>query len=108
MLSIKRTKEGFLLPVRLQVRASRTEICGLYNDLLKIRVTSPPLGGRANKECIEFLSNLFGISKSSLKVVVGKKNRNKEILISRISSSNLEKILKDQGIEYRLNEQGQS
>ena len=106
MLKIRETKEGFLLSIRLQPRASQTKICGCYDDSLKIKVISPPLEGRANKECIGFLSRLFGISKSSFKVVSGEKSRNKEILISRVSFEDLKRALKNQGIEvYKLNGQ---
>lgn len=99
MLRIKETKEGFLLAVRLQPRASRAKICGCYDDSLKIKVISPPLEDRANKECVELLAKLFGVSKSSLKVVSGKKNKNKEVLISKVSFDDLRKVLKNQGIE---------
>lgn len=99
MLRIRETEEGIVFPIRVQPRASRTEICGCYGGSVKIRVAAPPFEGRANEECVIFLSRLFDISKSDLKVVSGEKSRNKEILISGISLDDLKSILKKQAIE---------
>lgn len=99
MVKLKKVEDGFLLTVRLQPRASRTEICGPYEDALKIKVVSPPLDGRANKECIELLARFFETCKSNLKVVSGEKSRNKEILIRCVSCGKIQAALKDEGLE---------
>lgn len=102
MLEIRGTKEGLLIPVKLQPRAARTEICGCFGESLKIRVVSPPLEGRANQECIKYLSGLMGVSKSSLKLVSGEKSREKQILLPWTAKDTLERILKSLAIDYRL------
>ena len=46
-----RWQEGcLLLRCRLQPRASKDEIVGLQGDRLKIRITSPPVDGKANQQ----------------------------------------------------------
>ncbi|GDY14547.1 hypothetical protein LBMAG53_34250 [Planctomycetota bacterium] len=40
--------------------ASRTEISGLHGDRLKVRVTAPPEGGKANQAVCAFLESLVG------------------------------------------------
>ena len=97
-LRIKRTKEGFLVPVKLQPRASRAGFCGSYGEWLKVKVCSPPLEGRANKECIEVLAGLFDIPKGYLKVFAGEKTREKLISIPSEAAPKLKKAFEDLGI----------
>ena len=48
---------------------------------LKVRVTAPALGGRANKAVIEILAEIFNVKKSSVRLIKGEKSRNKIIEI---------------------------
>lgn len=54
---------------------------------LKIRVTVPPEGGKANKAVIELLSKALKVPKSSIEIVRGDTSRNKVIFISGVSPS---------------------
>lgn len=99
MLRLREKKDGIVLSIRLQPLASRNEVCGCQDGLLKIKVVGPPREGKANKECIKVLSRLIGIAKSDIKIIAGKTSRNKEVLISKISVSELRNILRDQNIE---------
>jgi uncharacterized protein (TIGR00251 family) len=101
---VRRTKEGLLLPVRLQPRASKTEICGCHGEWLKVRVCAPPLQGRANKECIELFADLLHVARGDLKVVAGEKGRDKQILIPDDSINGLKKIFKNLGISVRFDQ----
>ena len=42
----------------VQPRASRHELAGLHNDALKLRLTTPPVEGRANQAVVAFLATL--------------------------------------------------
>lgn len=75
-------KNGLLLSIYVQPRASRNQICGIVGDELKIRLTSPPVDGAANKLCREFIAELFNTSKSSVEIVSGETSRHKRLLIS--------------------------
>ena len=102
VLRIKKIESGVVLPVRLQPRASRTEVCGCIDHRLKIKVVAPPLEGRANKECIEFLAKELGISKSGLRVISGAKSREKRIFIPPSGMDCLVRTLKNQSIDFEL------
>lgn len=67
----------------IQPRASRNELAGVFRERLKIRISSPPLEGEANRECIDFLAKTLGISKSEIKLVKGGQSREKTFVISR-------------------------
>ena len=72
---------SLLLRLLVQPRASRNEIAGLHDDALKIRLTTPPIEGRANKAVIAFLAKLLHLPKSSLTIKSGHQNRSKQVLI---------------------------
>ncbi len=87
------TEDGVILPVRIQPRASKDEIVGEYNGALKIKLTSPPVEGEANRRCIEFLSKRFKIAKSHLEIIKGEKSKDKLIKIIGLRRADVLKIL---------------
>jgi uncharacterized protein (TIGR00251 family) len=80
--AIRDTGDGILLRIHLQPRASRTEICGVQGDELKVRVTSPPVDDAANKLCIEFFADLFAVAKSKVAITSGGHSRHKTLRIA--------------------------
>ena len=74
--------EGVVLTLHIQPRASRNEVCGIQDSALKVRLTSPPVEGAANKLCREFLAELFNVSKSSVEIISGETSRHKRVRIS--------------------------
>lgn len=88
-LKIKTGKNGIEFAATIQPRASKNEICGLHNDTLKIRLTSPPVEGEANSQCIKFLAKQLGVSPSQVSIVRGHTGRNKIIHVEGISESAL-------------------
>jgi uncharacterized protein (TIGR00251 family) len=81
------------LKVRLQPRASRDDIDGLLGDALKVKVTAPPIEGRANKAVKKLLAGQLGLSPSQVEIIAGERSREKLLRISGISRAELEKAL---------------
>jgi uncharacterized protein len=71
-----------LVKVYLQPKASKNEIVGHYRDGIKVKVTAPPIEGKANDALIRFLAKELGISPSSLEIVKGHHSREKILKIS--------------------------
>ncbi len=83
---LKKLPDGSLLiQVLVQPRASRDEIAGPQGDSLKIRMTAPPVDGRANKAVLSFLAKSLGLPKSSLRISKGERSRIKTIHIQGLS-----------------------
>lgn len=66
-----------IVKFRITPNASKTEIIGPYNDAIKIKISAPPLDGKANGELVKFLSKNFGIPKNSIKIISGETARDK-------------------------------
>jgi uncharacterized protein len=95
-LKITQHKEGIQFFAAIQPRASKNEISGVMNGALKIRLTSPPVEGAANKACIKFLAKQLGISASRVDIVGGLTSKNKIIHVEGMDESAfLQKVLPD-------------
>jgi uncharacterized protein len=81
------------LKVRLQPRASRDGINGLLGDALRVKVTAPPVEGRANKAVKKLLAEQLGIAPSQIEIIAGERSREKLLRISGISRAEMEKAL---------------
>ena len=77
-------------------RASRSEITGFADDVLKVRLASPPVDGAANAELVKLLAKALGLAKRQIEIVSGSASRNKIVQIAGISPDELVKVLKQQ------------
>ena len=65
----------------VQPKASRDEWVGAHGDGFKVRITAPPVDGKANGHLIKFLANTFGVIKSHVKIESGNSSRFKQLRI---------------------------
>lgn len=85
-------KRGSALPVRVIPRASRNEIVEVLSDqTVKIRLTAPPVEGKANEELVKFLSDILGTPKSKIEIVAGMTGRDKLVSILDMNSETVHK-----------------
>lgn len=98
MWKINDVDNGVQFNVRVQPRASKNEIVGMYGEALKVRLTSPPVDGAANKVCITFFAKYFKVAKGQVEIVAGHKSRDKVIKIVGFSQQQVNNCLKSKGI----------
>ena len=72
------------LKFRVQVvpRASRSEIVGEHDGLLRVRIAAPPVEGAANEELIKLLAKKFRVAKNNVDIVSGHSSRIKQVSVS--------------------------
>ena len=63
----RRVTGGVRFVVRVQPRASQSEVCGVHGDALKVRLTAPPVDGAANDALIELLADELDIACRSIR-----------------------------------------
>jgi uncharacterized protein (TIGR00251 family) len=93
VISFRDGPDGVSFAVRLQPRARRNAIVGELGDALKIALTAPPLDGRANEACVEFLADFLGLPRSSITIASGQGSRNKVIRVIGISVAEIRRRL---------------
>ena len=73
--------------VRVQPRASRDEIAGEYQDGLKIRLTAPPLDGRANEALRQLLATRLKVPLAAVRIASGERSRTKRVEIHGVTAA---------------------
>ena len=71
-----------VLKVYLQPKSSKNELVGPYRDGIKVKITAPPVEGKANEALIRFLAEELGVSPSCIEIIRGHHSREKTLKIS--------------------------
>ena len=93
MIALHETASGITFAVRVQPRAKRSAVVGELGEALKIALTAPPIDGRANEACIEFLAELLGVPRSSVAIISGHGSRNKVVRVTGLALDTLRQRL---------------
>ncbi len=89
-------KHGAALAIRVTPRARKDEIVEILSDqTIKIRLTAPPVEGKANQALIDFLTKVLDVPRSKIEIVAGAGGRDKLVSILDLESSEAQaRILK--------------
>lgn len=79
--------------IKVQPRAKRSEVIGKKGELLKIRVTAPPVAGKANEACLNLLANALDLPRAAVEIVAGERKQVKTIRVQGRSAEEVEKKL---------------
>jgi uncharacterized protein (TIGR00251 family) len=90
MIAVTPHAEGCLLPVRAQPGARKTAVLGEQSGALKVAVTAPPEGGRANQALTEALREALGLKRSQVELTGGARGRQKTFLIRGLTPAELQ------------------
>jgi uncharacterized protein (TIGR00251 family) len=94
MVPIQDTPAGATFSIKIHPRARKNAITGVLGDALKLSLTAPPVEGRANDACVEFLANLLNLPRSSVTIASGQNSRKKVIRILGVSADELRERLR--------------
>lgn len=82
---LKEAKDGTLIKVHVLPGRDRCELSGERGDFFKLKVTAPPIEGRANEECIRFWATVLAIKKDAIEIIHGARSRTKTLYIHGLS-----------------------
>jgi uncharacterized protein (TIGR00251 family) len=77
----------------VQPRARRTEVAAVRGDVVVIRVTAPPLDGRANEAVCDLIASLAGVPRRRVSVVRGERSRDKVVRVEGFADEALRQAL---------------
>ena len=84
-IPFKKTKNGITIEVKVEPRSSQKGIAGVMeNNVLKIKLTSPPVEGAANEQLIEVIAEALKVKRSQVKVIRGQSSKRKVVEISGV------------------------
>ena len=81
MSAVRWQGAALVLDLHVQPGARRDEIVGIHGDRLKLKIAAPPVDGRANRHLLEFIADLFGVSKARVTLLRGETGRAKTVHI---------------------------
>jgi len=82
-----------LIRVKVIPRSSRTEIAGKEKDIYRVKITDPPVEGKANKGLIKLLSERLGVPRGSVEIVSGKTSKLKMIRLRGLTTADIAQSL---------------
>jgi len=85
-LSIRTVPGGVRFEVRVQPRASRSEVMGEREGALRVRLTAPPVEGAANEALIELLAKTLRVAKRDVRIVSGVTGRTKVVEVDGVTA----------------------
>ena len=87
-----------IVHVHVQPRTGRTEIAGRHGDAVKIRVTAPPVDGRATEAAARTLAAGLGVAPSRVRLESGATSRLKRFRVVDVDVSEVERRLANLGV----------
>ena len=93
MIPIRQSNGGVTFAVRVHPRAKKNAITGELGDALKVSLTAPPIDGKANEACTEFLAKLLKVRRSSVTIASGQSSRKKVIRAAGVTAEEVRKRL---------------
>lgn len=89
MVKVTEKDSAVTFKIRVQPRASKTEVVGEHGDALKIRIASPPVDGKANEEVRKFFARLLDVQTNAVEIIAGDSSRDKVIRVHGVGSRRL-------------------
>ena len=94
MLAVRRDGERLVFTIRVTPRASANAVAGERDGILLVRVTAPPIEGKANDAVVALLARALGTPLGAIQVVRGASGRTKRVSVPRAAEASLRRLTK--------------
>lgn len=86
-------KDGFIiLKIKAVPNSSKNEICGILDNVLKVKIKAPAVENRANEELVKYFSKLLKIPKSSVTLKSGGSSKLKTLCIENCTIDKINNV----------------
>jgi uncharacterized protein (TIGR00251 family) len=79
--------------VRVQPRAAQDAVGGVREGALVVRLTAPPVEGKANAALARFLARALGVAPSAVEVVRGATGRDKVVRVAGVTPAHVRAMI---------------
>jgi uncharacterized protein len=73
---------GVRLSVQIQPNAKKTEVVGVLDDALKLKLQAQPIEGKANEALIRYLAEVLSVPRSAITITHGLSNKRKLVEVA--------------------------
>jgi len=94
MLAVRRDGDRVSFVVRVTPRASASVVAGVREGVLLVRVTAPPIEGKANDAVVTLLSTVLGVPRGQVRVERGAAARTKRVSVPHRAAAALGRLTK--------------
>ena len=96
MIDIRETQGGVSFAVRVQPRASRSEIAGEWQGALRVRLAAPPVDDKANDELRRLLAANLNVPVAAVRIAHGQRSRSKRVEIHGVTAAQVRSLVSPQ------------
>lgn len=84
---------GVRLAVQIQPNAKKTEVVGVLDDALKIKLAAQPIEGKANEALVKWLAGALGVSRSAVTLTHGQTNKKKLLEVAGVTLEDVARLV---------------
>lgn len=85
---------GVKVKLKVIPNAPRNEVVRWSGGELTIKLTAPPVEGKANRELVKFLAKVMGVSGRDVEILRGDTSRHKSVSVTGISAADAQERVK--------------
>jgi uncharacterized protein (TIGR00251 family) len=85
---------GIEIDVRVIPRARKTELGGVRDDALVVRLAAPPVEGAANEALVDYFAALLRLPRRAVRIVSGERGRRKRIALAGVTAEAVQQLVK--------------
>lgn len=74
-------EQCLMIDIYVQPGAKVSQIIGKHGERLKLKISAPPVDGKANQAVIDFFAQFFALAKRDVSIESGEKSRNKRVSV---------------------------
>ena len=78
------------LSIKVVPGASRDRVVGRYGDAIKVQVSAPPEGGKANQAVVEVIAAALGIRVNQVRIAKGHSQSRKIVQIEGLAQADVD------------------
>jgi uncharacterized protein (TIGR00251 family) len=87
--AVEEVNDGVVFMAKIVPGSSRTALCGLLDEMVKIKVSAAPEKGKANKCLLDFLVKQLGVKRNAVSIISGRTSTVKGVKVRGISVEQL-------------------
>ncbi|MCE3263132.1 MAG: hypothetical protein K0R43_2211 [Pseudoduganella sp.] len=83
---------GVRLAVQIQPNARKTEVVGVLDAALKIKLAAQPIEGKANEALVKWLAGALGVPRSAVTLTHGQTNKKKLLEVAGVTLEDVARL----------------